>query len=431
MKVAVIGSGYVGLVTGACFTLKKHEVVLVDVVKEKVDKINKGILPIYEPGLDEIVKEALEEKLLKATTDYKEALENADMVFIAVPTPSKEDGSLDVKYIEQVASQIAETLEGLKPRKLLLVMKSTVLPGTTENIFKEIIINKVSEEWKGKLSFAMNPEFLREGIAVEDFLNPDRVVIGIEDDYGKDLLSKLYLDFVNEDKILITPIKVAELIKYASNAFLAMKISFANEIGNLSKSLGIDVYQVMDGVGMDKRIGRAFLNAGLGFGGSCFPKDVSALLNFGRGLGHKMLLLDATLQINKEQPKKLVDLALKRYGSLKDKEIVVLGLAFKPNTDDIRESKAIELIKLLLDEGIKAVHTYDPAAMENAKKYLSNNKIKYHATLENALSSAEIVFIATEWQEFKNEDLYEGKEVFDGRRVIEGKKAKYYEGICW
>ncbi len=431
MKIGVIGSGYVGLVTGVCFTLKDHEVILVDVVKEKVDAINKGISPIYEPGLDEILKEALERNLIKATTSYEEMLKEADVIFIAVPTPSKPDGSMDVRYIEVVAKQIVETLNKLEPRNLVFVMKSTVLPGTTENIFKALVLAGIKDEWKEKISFTMNPEFLREGVAVEDFLNPDRVVIGAENDYGKEVLVKIYKDFVDDEKILIVPIKVAELIKYASNAFLSMKISFANEIGNLAKSLGIDVYEVMEGVGMDKRIGRAFLNAGLGFGGSCFPKDVSALLNFGRSLGHDMRLLEATLEVNKKQPYKLVDLALKRYGSLEGKEVVVLGLAFKPNTDDVRESRALELIKALLEKGVAKVHAYDPKAIDNAKVVLEDERIIYHDSLESALESADIVFIATEWQDFANESLYEGKEVFDGRKVIKGEKAKYYEGICW
>lgn len=431
MKIGIIGSGYVGLVTGVCFTLKNHEVILIDVIKEKVDAINQGISPIYEPGLNEILKEALQRKIIKATTSYEEMLKIVDVVFVAVPTPSKPDGSMDTRFIEAVAKQIASNLNNLEPRNLVIVMKSTVLPGTTENIFKTLVIAGVKDEWKEKLSFTMNPEFLREGVAVEDFLNPDRVVIGAEDDYGKEVLVKLYKDFVVDDKILVVPIKVAELIKYASNAFLSMKISFANELGNLAKSLGIDVYQVMDGVGTDRRIGRDFLNAGLGFGGSCFPKDVSALLDFGNRLGHEMKLLKATLDVNNKQPYKLVDLAVKKYGSLEGKEVVVLGLAFKPDTDDVRESRALELIRALLEKGVAKVHTYDPKAIKNAKAVLDDARVVYHYSLQEVLSNADIVFIATEWQEFTDESLYEGKDVFDGRKVIKGEKAKYYEGICW
>jgi len=237
MKIGVIGSGYVGLVTGACFTLKNHNVILVDVVKEKVKAINKGIIPIYEPGLDEIVNDALKQGIIRATISYEEMLKEVDAVFIAVPTPSKPDGSMDTRFIEAVAKQIVETLNKMEPRNIVFVMKSTVLPGTTENIFKALVLAGVNEEWKGKISFTMNPEFLREGVAVKDFLNPDRVVIGCEDNKGKEMLLKLYRDFVSDDKILVVPIKVAELIKYASNAFLATKISYINEIANLPPSM--------------------------------------------------------------------------------------------------------------------------------------------------------------------------------------------------
>lgn len=422
MRISIIGTGYVGLITGACFADLGNEVICVDVVEEKVEKINKGIAPIYEKGLDEMLKRVTSSGKLKATLDYDYAIKNSDITFIAVGTPSNERGEIDLRYIKEASKRIGEVLREKEGRHLVVV-KSTVLPGTTEGVVKKII-----EETSGReVEVAMNPEFLREGKAIEDFMNPDRIVIGYESEWGKSILDEVYKDF-DAPKLFVN-IKVAEMIKYASNAFLAMKISYANEIGNICKMLGIDVYEVMKGVGMDFRISPHFLNAGVGFGGSCFPKDVSALKEFSKKLGYKPRLLEATLEINEEQPLRLVNLALKDLG--KYKEAIILGLAFKPETDDVRESRSLVVMKELIKRGIK-IYAYDPKAIENAKKIIpEGERVAYVNDLNEVMKKAKVVFILTDWDEFKNEELYEGKIVYDGRKVIKGTKAEKYEGICW
>ncbi len=427
MRISIIGSGYVGLTTGVGFALKGHEIWFVDVDKKKVDMINKARSPIYEPGLEEALRKVHSKDLVRATLSYEEAIKNTEITFIAVPTPTKDDGSIDLKFIEEVSRSVGEALKDKKERHLVVV-KSTVLPGITENVVREIVKRTSGNE---KISFAMNPEFLREGRAMEDVLNPDRVVIGVEDGYAKEKLLNLYKDFVSKDRILIMPIRSAELVKYSSNAFLSMKISYANLIGRLAKRLGVDVYEVMDAVGMDKRIGRDFLNAGLGFGGSCFPKDVKALSYFTKSLNVRNALWEEVLEINETQIDELIEIMKSAIGDLKGKEIVVLGLSFKPNTDDVRESRALKLIRKLIDEKVGKVYAHDPIAIDNAKKELSHDRIEYVYDLDNALRKADIVVIATEWEVYKREDLYKDKIVFDGRRVIKGKYAKYYEGLSW
>ncbi len=426
MRISIIGSGYVGLTTGVGFALKNHKVWFVDVDKRKVDMINRATSPIYEPGLEEALREVHSKGLVRATLSYEEAIKSTEITFIAVPTPTKDDGSIDLRFIENVSRSIGEALKDKD--KHIVVVKSTVLPGITENVVKEII-KQVSKN--DNICFAMNPEFLREGRAMEDVLNPDRVVIGVEDEYAKEKLLSLYKDFVSEDRILIMPIRSAELVKYSSNAFLSMKISYSNLIGRLAKRLGIDVYEVMDAVGMDKRIGRDFLNAGLGFGGSCFPKDVKALSYFTKSLNVRNTLWEEVLEINETQIGELINIMKSVVGSLKGKEIVVLGLSFKPDTDDIRESRALKLIKKLIDEKAEKVYAHDPIAIDNAKKELSHDKVEYIYDLQDALSRADIVVIATEWEMYKNEELYKDKIVFDGRRVIRGEHARYYEGLSW
>ncbi len=423
MKISIIGSGYVGLVTGACFAKLGNDVVCVDVDKEKVKKINNKIAPFYEKGLDDLLKEVN----LKATTDIKKAIKDTDITFICVGTPQGVMGEADLKYIDQACKDIGSALKE-KEDFHVVVVKSTVPPGTTEHRIKYIL-----EDFSKKIAYkdfglAMNPEFLREGNAIEDFMNPDRIVIGVKDEKSKEILLNLYKDF-KCPKIVVDP-TTAEMIKYASNAFLAIKISFINEIGNLCKALGIDVYEVAEGIGLDKRIGKHFLRAGIGFGGSCFPKDVKALINKARELFYQPVILNAALEVNEVQPYKLVDLLEKKAGDLRGKNVTVLGLAFKPDTDDIREAPSIKIVNALLNKGAK-VYVYDPKAMENFRK-LFGDKVEYCSSAKDAVEKSKYILIVTEWNEFKDKNLYKGKYVFDGRRIDEAKElAEYYEGVCW
>jgi len=418
MNISVIGTGYVGLVTGACFAKLGHKVICVDVIKEKIDLINRKVSPIYEEGLEEVIYKHVG-KSLSATLDLKKAILSTDMTFICVGTPSREDGSIDLNYIKKSAEQIGKILKE-KSGYHLIVVKSTVVPSTTEKV-KEII-----EKFSGKkdLGICMNPEFLREGKAVHDFLNPDRIVIGEYDKKSGDILYELYKDF--SCPILRVDLKTAEMIKYASNAFLATKISFINEIGNICKKLDIDVYKVAEGIGLDSRISPKFLNAGCGFGGSCFPKDVKALAAKAKEINYNPILLESVLKVNKDQPLRMIELLKNKIGNLENKKIGVLGLAFKPNSDDIREAPAITIIKKLIKEK-SIVYAYDPKAMKNMKKIFPD--ISYENKAQNVIDNSEAILIVTEWQEFKNLD-YKEKIVIDGRKVLE-KKDINYEGICW
>ncbi len=334
MKISIIGSGYVGIVTGIGFASFGNEVAFVDVDKGKIDLINSGNPPIFEKGLEELMKKNKEKYY--ATTDYYEAISQSELTFICVGTPSKDDGSIDLKYVKSASKEIGEVISAKKDFHVVVV-KSTVVPGTTEEVVKLII-----EKESGKIAFedfglAVNPEFLREGNAVNDFFNPDRVVIGVKDERTRSILEELYKSF--ECPKLVTEIKIAEMIKYASNAFLATKISFANEIGNICKKLGIDAYEVFKGVGLDHRINPEFFRAGIGFGGSCFPKDVRALIKKAEELGEEARILKAVIDVNERQPLKLIELLKRHVPELKGKTIGILGLAFKPETDDVRESR--------------------------------------------------------------------------------------------
>ena len=424
MNICIVGTGYVGLVTGACFAELGQTVTCVDIDKNKVDMINAGKSPIFEPGLEELLKKHIS-KNLKATNLMPNAIDASEVVFICVGTPSREDGSTDLRYIETAARNIGKAVK-MKKDYCIVVVKSTVPPKTTEMVAE--IIETESGKKRGKdFGIAMNPEFLREGNAVYDFMNPDRIVIGAGDDKGYEKVCGFYSKF--SCQLIRTDLRTAEMIKYASNAFLATKISFSNEIGNVCKALSIDVYEVMDAIGMDKRIGRAFLNAGIGYGGSCFPKDVKSLVFTAKASGVEPKMLNSVIEINEKQPLKLVELAKKKLGSLKGKKITILGLAFKPDSDDMREAPSIKIINELLGSGC-LVGAYDPAAMENAKK-IFGNKIEYAKSLKGALDFADIVFILTEWSDFKDEKLYKGKTVFDGRHVLKRKSDKDYEGVCW
>ena len=425
MKIGIIGSGYVGLVTGACLAKFGNEVVCADIDEYKVRKINSGEAPFYERGLEGLLKEV--KTRLCATMDIKEAVRNTDVTFICVGTPRGLVGEPDLKYIERACQSIGEALRE-KGDYHLVVVKSTVPPGTTEHKILPTLEELSGKKAGDDFSVAMNPEFLREGNAVQDFMNPDRIVLGVLDKKAEDILMELYRDF-SCPKLVVTP-TTAEMIKYASNAFLAIKISFINEIGNLCKNLGIDVYDVAEGVGLDRRIGRHFLRAGIGFGGSCFPKDVKALINKAREHFHHPVILNAALEVNETQPDKLVDLLAEKAGNLRDKNVTVLGLAFKPGTDDVRDAPSIKIVNALLNRGAK-VYAYDPKAVENFKK-LFGDRVHYCASAAEAARQSKYILIVTEWDEFKDKNLYKGKVVIDGRRIEEAKEsAEYYEGICW
>jgi UDPglucose 6-dehydrogenase len=418
MKISVFGAGYVGLVTSACLADFGHDLICVDIDKEKIDSINRGVSPIYEVGLNELLKKNKDH--LKVTDNARFAVLNSDITFLCVGTPSRKDGSIDLSYIKKVAEQIGSVLRQKDGH--LVVVKSTVVPGTTREVVCPILEKQSGKKVGSGFGIAMNPEFLCEGRAVQDFFKPDRVVIGTTDERSATLLQQLYKD-VNCPK-MFTGLSEAEMIKYASNAFLATKISFINEIGNICKKLDIDTYDVAEGMGLDKRIGRAFLDSGVGWGGSCFPKDVRALIAKAKEIGETPKLLEEVVQVNETQPLKLIEVLKTHVSNLSGKEIGILGLAFKKDTDDIRESRAIPVIKKLLEE--KAiVKVYDPQAMDNIKEMFPS--ITYGDASEVLASKA--VLILTDWDEFKQLD-YKGKLVIDGRRVEEAKQG-IYDGICW
>ncbi len=423
MKISVIGAGYVGLVTGIGFAELRHEVVFVDVDKNKVDAINASEPPIYEEGLKELMIK--NKNKYYATTSYEEGVGGSDITFVCVGTPSNPDGSINLEFIKAASKEIGKCLKEKKEYHVV-VIKSTVVPGTTENVVKPIIEEKSKKKALIDFGLAMNPEFLREGEAVRDFFNPDRIVVGVNDSKTKSILEKLYEPF--KCPKLFTDIKTAEMIKYASNAFLATKISFANEIGNLCKKLGIDVYEVFEGVGLDHRINPAFFRAGLGFGGSCFPKDVKALIKKAEELGVSMDILRAVIKVNETQPLRMIELLKKHISNLKGKKIGILGLSFKPNTDDIRESRAIPVVKYLLREKAEIL-AYDPKAMNNFSKMFP--EINYASSAQEVIDKTDAVLILTEWSEFE-ELNYKSKIVIDGRRIEKARKeARIYEGLCW
>lgn len=429
MKISVIGSGYVGIVTGACFAELGNHVILVDVIRDKVEKINRGISPIYEEKLDRMLKKNIGHGRLHATTHMEKAILDTHLTFIAVGTPSKRDGSVDLVYVKKAAEEIGKALKK-KDEYHTIVVKSTVIPGTTENVILPIVERFSGKEAGRDFGVAMNPEFLKEGVAVADFMNPDRVIIGAIDGKSAERVFALYRDF--KCPVMKTNPRTAEMIKYASNAFLATKISFINEIGNLCKRLGIDSYEVADGMGYDDRIERKFLNSGIGYGGSCFPKDVKAIIAKGKKTGLKMETLDAVESVNREQPHKVVDMLREKIPRLKGKTIAVLGLAFKPGTDDIREAPSLLIVPELLKSGA-SVKAYDPKAAENFKKEFPD--VKYYASAEAAIEGADACLLLTEWDEFKklaDEDFkrMRGDVIIEGRKILNLESVEF-EGICW
>ena len=420
MRISVIGTGYVGAITGACFAELGNEVVFVDKDLSKIETISRGESPIYEPGLEDLLKKNLDR--ISATSDTASAVLDTDVTFICVGTPSREDGSIDLRFIEDVSDEVGAALTD--KRGHVVVMKSTVLSGTTGGVVKGRLEAASGKRAHADFGLASNPEFLREGSAVHDVFHPDRIVLGIEDEMAKGVLDSLYSTY--DCPKLITEIAVAEMIKYVSNAFLATKIGFANEIGNLCKKMGIDTAEVFAGVGMDARINPSFFRSGIGFGGSCFPKDVQALMAQARGMGLEPRILEAVMTGNETQPLRTVELLKKHLPELKGKRIGVLGLAFKPDTDDIRDSRALPIINALIAEGAE-VMAYDPLAADNFRKVLPS--IGYAENAEDVLD-ADAVIIATEWREFEDLD-FSGLVVVDGRRIKAAATARIYEGVCW
>ena len=428
MRISVIGAGYVGLVTAAALASKGHDVIVVDIDETRVSMINRKKSPIFEEGLDDMLSSCIESNRLKATRDYEEILAT-DITLICVGTPSNPDGSMNLSYITESAGDIGRML-GAKSERHTVVVRSTVVPGTTKGIIIPALEQNSQKKVHVDFDVAVNPEFLQEGKALQGFFNPDRIIIGEEERRAGDMVEKLYEGI--SAPVIRMGITTAEMIKFTSNAFLATKISFINDIGNICRRLGIDVYDVVRGVGVDYRIGEHFLSAGIGFGGSCLPKDVKALVHSSRDLGYQPLVLESVLEVNKNQILNMLRMVEEKLGNLEGKTICVLGLAFKPDTDDVRNAPALEIIKLLIEKGA-SVKAYDPLAMPNAKKVLPE-KVKYCRDANEAVSNCNCILVLTEWDEFKNESLYRGKVVFDGRRILEPKRVGMmcdYQGICW
>lgn len=423
MKITVVGTGYVGLVTGTCFAELGNDVICLDIDQNKIDCLKKGEIPIYEPGLEELVLRNQKEGRLTFSTDAKAGIEWAEVIFSAVGTPPDKDHRADLGAVKAVAKTVGQNLNGYK----VFVNKSTVPVGTSHMV-KEII----KENLKAPMDFDVvdNPEFLREGSAVKDFLNPDRIVCGVESDRAKEAMEKLYQPLIRAGRpLLFTDIHSAEVIKYASNSFLATKISFINEVANFCELVGADVTQVAKGMGLDERIGSRFLHAGIGYGGSCFPKDVQAFIQTGKDKGYEFKILEQVERVNEEQKLKIVEKITKEIPDLKGKTIAVWGLAFKPKTDDMREASSLAIIPKLLENGAK-VRAFDPVAAENAKKILVETNIEYFNSPFDAASGADALLLVTEWDEFRALDLQKLKSVmkdtyvFDGRNVYDPEEMR-------
>jgi len=430
MKITVIGTGYVGLVTGTCLAETGNTVTCVDIDEQKINNLKNGIVPIYEPHLDNFFQRNISQKRLFFTTSLEKGIADAQLIFLALPTPPGEDGSADLSYILTVAEQLGELISEYK----VIIDKSTVPVGTADKV--KHAINK-----NAKIAFDVvsNPEFLREGYAVEDFMKPDRVVVGCSSDKAKNLMEELYKPFVRQgNPILFMDEKSAELTKYAANSFLATKITFMNEIANYCEIIGADVDKVRKGIGTDSRIGKRFLFPGIGYGGSCFPKDVKALKKSGMDENYQFKIIDSVMEVNDRQKTKIVDKIVSFYGNdLSDKTFALWGLAFKPETDDIREAPSLEIIDKLVSLGAQIV-AYDPEAMKNVEG-LIGNKIKYASSSLEAVQESDALIIATEWAAFRNPDFdvltssMKSPVIFDGRNLysIESmeKRNFYYQSM--
>ena len=416
MKIAVVGTGYVGLVTGTCFAETGNNVTCVDIDSNKVNKLKNGEITIYEPGLEKLFLRNLKEERLHFTTDLAAGVKDAEVIFLALPTPPGEDGSADLKYVLGVAEDLGKILTDYK----VIIDKSTVPVGTAEKVHAAVAKNA-----KTTFDVVSNPEFLREGVAVEDFMKPDRVVIGTSSERAKKLMGDLYAPFVRQgNPVIFMDERSAELTKYAANSFLAAKISFMNEIARLCEKLGADVDMVRRGIGSDDRIGKRFLFPGIGYGGSCFPKDVQALVRSSAEVGYDFEILNAVMKVNEEQKLHLIP-GIKKYfnNDLKGKHFALWGLAFKPNTDDIREAPALYMIEELTKAGA-TVSSFDPEAMKNVKAQIGD-KIQYAENQYAALKGADALIIATEWNEFRTPDFSKittslnNKAIFDGRNLFD------------
>ncbi|UTE77360.1 UDP-glucose/GDP-mannose dehydrogenase family protein [Rossellomorea sp. KS-H15a] len=422
MKILVVGTGYVGLVTGVCLSDIGHEVTCFDISSEKIDLLKSGRSPIYEPGLEQLMEKNVKANKLFFTSNVQEAYQSVDCIFIAVGTPETRDGSADLTYVEEVALTIAESIK----QDTIVVIKSTVPVGTNDYI--ERLINERTGEGI-KVHLVSNPEFLREGSAIKDTFEGSRIVIGSNSQEAGDFIEEIYSPL--SIPIVRTDIRSAEMIKYASNAFLATKISFINEVANLCEKTGANVEEVAVGMGFDKRIGNQFLKAGIGFGGSCFPKDTKALISLANEYDSSSYILDAVLKVNDIQKKRLVEKVKDYFIDIQGKKAAILGLAFKPNTNDIREAPSLELIDELLSLGTE-VHVYDPIALENVKE-IYGDRVYFHHSIDEAIENADMALLVTEWREVKGFPLKKYKElmkrpvVFDGRNVLSPFDAKKEE----
>lgn len=417
MNLTVIGTGYVGLVTGTCFAEMGNKVYCVDIDEEKINNLKEGVIPIYEPHLATMVIDNQAKNNLFFTTDLKEALDNSDIIFIAVGTPQADDGSVNLNFVYAVAKQIAEVIS----KDSLIVTKSTVPVGTGFEIKNIIDENKINDV---NIEIASNPEFLKEGVAIEDCMRPDRVIIGTEDEKSAIILRELYEPFVsNHDRFIFMDVKSAEMTKYVANAMLATKISFMNEIANICEKTGANVQAVRLGIGSDQRIGYRFIYAGCGYGGSCFPKDVKGLINTSVENGYVPRILSMVDEVNEDQKMVVVDKITSRFGDdLSNLTFAVWGLAFKPQTDDVRSAPSITIISELLKRGAK-IQAYDPKATGTFKKELDDEKIEFTSSKYDVLDDADALILITEWKEFRSLDLYElskrlkSKVIFDGRNI--------------
>lgn len=434
MQIVIVGTGYVGLVTGTCFADVGINVTCVDIDKEKIENLKKGINPIYEPGLDEMIKRNVAKGRLRFSTDLASCLNDADVVFIAVGTPPDEDGSADLKYVLSVASEVGIYMN----KYMLIVTKSTVPVGTAKKVREAVQAELDKHGSKLEFDVASNPEFLKEGAAIDDFMKPDRIVIGIESAKAEDIMNRLYKPFVmNGHPIIFMDIPSAEMTKYAANSMLATKISFMNDIANLCEITGANVNMVRKGIGSDSRIGTKFIYPGIGYGGSCFPKDVKALIQTAAENGYNMRVLKAVDGVNNDQKLVLFNKVKKYFNDdLKGKQVALWGLSFKPQTDDMREAPSLVIIKKLLDAGCK-VKAYDPVAMHESQRRICN-AIEYAMDPYDALKDADCLLIATEWTEFRLPDLALMKKlmkrpaVFDGRNIynLEEMKAEGFDYFC-
>ena len=409
MKISIIGTGYVGLVTGPCLAEIGHTAICVDNNEEKIKSLKDGIIPIYEPGLDEIIHKNVEEGRISFTTSIEEGVKNSDIIFIAVSTPPKENGQADLSSVANVAQQVAYSMDSYK----IIVDKSTVPVKTGEKVAETI---KRYNKKKIDFDVVSNPEFLREGSAVMDFMHPDRIVIGVASQRAAKIMTELYEPL--GARIMITNVKSAELIKHASNSFLAMKISFANELANICELAGADIDEVVSGMGSDSRIGRAFLNAGIGYGGSCFPKDVSAFIRIADDLGHDFQVLKEVERINQEQRERFIKKIEDTLWVVKEKQIGVLGLSFKPNTDDMRSAPSIDIINRLQKEGA-IIRAYDPQAMKVAEQIFDD--VMFCGDPYETADGSDALVICTEWEEFKNIDLGRIRKLLTHPIIIDGR----------